>query len=136
MESPSLCFWLVMCDCTATLCFATVLGFNRLCNWLVCRNSTTLCGKIQGEVRKFLHRFRSYFGSQISTQPLNEVHIYRLQPKSATKGEFFSCIFVFDCFESASQIANGEGSRRIKKLRQLKTHENVLKKMQSQNVES
>ena len=51
-------------------------------------------------------------GSQISSQSLNEVHIYRLQPKSATKCEFFSSFFsphiffVFDCFESVSQIAN------------------------------
>ena len=60
-------------------------------------------GKIQGDSRKFLDRFKSYFGSQISSQSLNEVHICRLQPKSATKGEFFSSsYFVFDCqFESA-----------------------------------
>ena len=31
----------------------------------------------------------SYFGSQISSQSLNEVYIYQLQPKSATKGDFF-----------------------------------------------
>ena len=46
-------------------------------------------GKIQGDGRKFLDRFKSYFGSQISSQSLNEVHMYRLQPKSTTKGEFF-----------------------------------------------
>ena len=34
-------------------------------------------GKIQGDGRKFLDRFKSYFGSQISSQSLNEVH-YRL----------------------------------------------------------
>ena len=39
--------------------------------------------------RKFLDRFKNYFRSQISPQSLNEVHIYRLQPKSATKGDFF-----------------------------------------------
>ena len=62
-------------------------------------------GKIQGDGRKFLDRFKSYFGSQIPQSP-NEVHIYRLQPKSATKGEFFSSyIFVFDCFKLASRIA-------------------------------
>ena len=44
--------------------------------------------KIQGEGRKFLDCSKSYFGSQISSQSLNEVHIYRLQPKSATKGVF------------------------------------------------
>ena len=37
-------------------------------------------GKIQGDGRKFLHRFKSYFRSQISSQSLNEVHIYQLQP--------------------------------------------------------
>ena len=51
-------------------------------------------GKIQGDGRKFLDRFRSYFGSQISSQSLIEVYIYQLQPKSATKGEFFFHIFL------------------------------------------
>ena len=59
-------------------------------------------GKIQGDGRKFLDRFKSYFGSQISSQSLNEIHICRLQPQSATKGDFFPYIFVFDSqFESA-----------------------------------
>ena len=49
---------------------------------------------IVGDGRKFLDRFKSYFGSQISSQSLNEVHIYRLQPKSATKDDFFSHIFL------------------------------------------
>ena len=35
-------------------------------------------GKIQGDSRKFLDHFKSYFGSQISSQSLNVVHIYRL----------------------------------------------------------
>ena len=54
-------------------------------------------GKIQGDGRKFLDRFKSYFGSQIS-QSLNEVHIYRLQSKSTIKDDlfFFIYIFVFD----------------------------------------
>ena len=46
-------------------------------------------GKIQGDGRTFLDRFKSYFGSQISSQSLNEIHICRLQPKSATKVDFF-----------------------------------------------
>ena len=46
-------------------------------------------GKIQGDGRKFLDRFKSYFGSHISSQSLNEIHIIRLQPKSATKGGLF-----------------------------------------------
>ena len=51
-------------------------------------------GKIQGDGRKFLdRRFKSYFGSQISSQSLNEVQICRLQPISATKGDFFSIYF-------------------------------------------
>ena len=52
----------------------------------------TLSGKIQGDGRQFLDRFKSYSGSQISSESLNEVHVivYRLQTKSATKGEFLS----------------------------------------------
>ena len=46
-------------------------------------------GKIQGDGRKYLDPFKSYFGSQISSQSLNEIHICRLQPKSATKDDFF-----------------------------------------------
>ena len=57
------------------------------------RPESCLSGKIQGDGRKFLDRFKSYFRSKIS-QSLNEIHIYRLQPKSATKGEFFSYIFL------------------------------------------
>ena len=69
-------------------------------------------GKIQGDGQKFLDRFKSYFVSQISPQSLNEIHIYQLQLKSATKGGKKSYIFVFDCFELASRIANGERSQR------------------------
>ena len=55
-----------------------------------------LCGKIQGDGRKFLDSFKSYFGSQILSHSLNGIHImYPLQPKSATKGKFFPYIFVF-----------------------------------------
>ena len=50
-------------------------------------------GKIQGDGRKFLDRFKNYFGPQISSQSLNEIPICRLQPKSATKGEFCCCCF-------------------------------------------
>jgi len=50
-------------------------------------------GKIQGDGRKFLDRFKSYFGSQISSQSLNEVHMYQLQPKSATKSIFLHIFF-------------------------------------------
>ena len=51
-------------------------------------------GKIQGDSRKFLNRFKSYFGSQISShsQSLNEVHIYQLA-KIPTKRSFFSFFF-------------------------------------------
>ena len=47
--------------------------------------------------------FKSYFGSQISSQSLND---YSQNPQQ--KVSFFSYIFVFDCFESVSWIANGE----------------------------
>ena len=46
-----------------------------------------ILGKIQGE--KLKSKAKNYFESQISSQSLNEVHIYRLQPKSATKGDLF-----------------------------------------------
>ena len=45
--------------------------------------------KIQGDGRKFLDRLKSYLSSKIFLQSLNEIRIYRLQPKFATKGEFF-----------------------------------------------
>ena len=58
-----------------------------------------LCGKIQGDGRKFLDSFKSYFGSHILSQSLNGIHImYPLQPKSATKGKFFSIYFCL-CFQ-------------------------------------
>ena len=46
-------------------------------------------GKIQGDGQKFLDRFKSYFGLQISSQSLNEIYIYQLQPKSTTKCDLF-----------------------------------------------
>ncbi len=66
-------------------------------------------GKIQGDGRKFLDRFKSYSGSQISSQSLNEVHIYQLQPKSATKGDFFHHIFlslIVSSWRHGLQMAN------------------------------
>ena len=45
------------------------------------------------------------FGSQISSQSLNEVHIYRLQPNSATKGEFFH-IFLSLSWRHRLQMTN------------------------------
>ena len=59
-------------------------------------NFNLQAGKIQGGSRKFLDSFKSYFGPQISSQSLNEIHIGRLQPKSATKGDLKKYIFVFD----------------------------------------
>ena len=53
-------------------------------DWLI-----SILGKIQGAGQKFLDRFKSYLGSQISSQSLNEIHICQLQPKSTPKGEFF-----------------------------------------------
>ena len=92
------------------LCTAVETAISEV-HKLVRTGGVPTSGKIQGDGRKFLYRFKSYSGSQISSQSLNEFHVYQLQPKSTTKGEFFSYIFVFDCFESASRIGNGERSR-------------------------
>ena len=54
-------------------------------------------GKTQGAGRKFLDRLKSYSRSQISSQSLNVVHIYRLQPKSATKSDFFLHKIIIAC---------------------------------------
>ena len=42
-----------------------------------------------GKVQEIPGPFKSYFGSQISSQSLNEVGIYQLQLKSTTEGDFF-----------------------------------------------
>ena len=55
--------------------------------------------------KETVRRFKSYFGSQVSSQSLNEIHIYRLQPKSATKGDFLKYIFVFDCQFELAHVA-------------------------------
>ena len=70
-------------------------------------NGTDL-GKIQGDGRKFLDRFKSYFGSQISSQSLNDVHIYRLQPKSAAKDDLFHIFLslIVSNWRYGSQMAN------------------------------
>ena len=59
----------------------------------------------QGDGRKFLDRFKSLFvvvvflgGSQKSSQSLNQVYIYRLQPKSAVILFCFFHIFLSDFF--------------------------------------
>ena len=62
------------------------------------------CGKIQGDGRKFLDRLKSSFGSQISSQSLIDVHIYRLLQKSA-KRWVLSYILVFERFELAHHVA-------------------------------
>ena len=64
--------------------------------------------KSKGDGRKFLDRFKSYFGSQISSQLLNEVYIYRITADIRNKRWVFflffffslslSYISVFDCF--------------------------------------
>ena len=65
-----------------TLTPAALLGFS-------------VCFSVKGDGRKFLDRFKSYFGSQISSQSLNEVHIYRLQPKSVKQKVIFFLIYIF-----------------------------------------
>ena len=102
---------------------------------------------IQGDGRKFLDRFKSYFGSRISPQSLNEVRIYRLQPKSGTKGDLFIVfcfslphMFLFLIFSNQRhglRMANEADEVLLgKRPRQLKTTENLRKKCQSENVES
>ena len=72
-------------------------------------NQNLLLGKIQGDDRKRLDHLKSYFGSQISSQSLNEVCIYQLQPKSATKGEliiFFKLSLIVSSWRHGLQMAN------------------------------
>ena len=104
-------------------------------------------GKIQGDGRKILDSFKSYFvfESQISSQSLNEVYIYYLSITAEIRNKrwVFSYIFVFDCFELVSWIANDEqrwqsaarSAALLNKLRQLKTTK-CMEKLQSENVES
>ena len=61
-----------------------------------CSPCQSSVGKIQGDSGKFLDCFKSYLGSQISSQSLNEVYIYWLQPNSTTKDMFYHTV-VFDC---------------------------------------
>ena len=89
--------------------FQYICDDEQPCLKLTLQAMITKTGKIHGDGRKFLDRFKSYFWSELS---LNDVHIHRSQPKSATKGEFLKYVFVFDCFKSTSRTANGERSRR------------------------
>ena len=76
---------------------------------VISENSKAAERKRQGDGRKFLDRFKSYFGSQISSQSLNEVHIYQLQPKSATKGDFLLDIIlslIVSSWRHGLQMAN------------------------------
>ena len=91
-------------------------GGRRFLNHFKSYFGSQISVKSKRDGRKFRDRFKSTLGSQISSQSLNEANIYRLQPKSATKCEFCFCfVFIYFClwfFESVSQIANGERSRR------------------------
>ena len=76
------------CQLSPSCWVAVLLAVTRCCAALVHSFQIPYSGKIQGDGRKFLDHFKSYFGSQISLQSLNEIHICQLQPKSATKGVF------------------------------------------------
>ena len=52
----------------------------------------------QGDGRKCLDHFKSYLGSQISSQSLKVFHIYILQPKSATIVVVFLIFFYFSIY--------------------------------------
>ena len=81
--------WLSRCALRLTVNVTVRLSLVIWCQ----RTSST--GKIQGDGWKFLDCFKSYFGSQISSQSLNEVPI---TAKSITKGEFFNIWTSFnDC---------------------------------------
>ena len=49
--------------------------------------------KIHGDGRKYLDHFKSYFGSQISSQSLNEVHIYRFYSQNLQQKVSFIIYF-------------------------------------------
>ena len=49
-------------------------------------------GKVQGDGRKFLDRLKSYFGSQITSQSLNESTDYSQKPQQKV------ILFCFDFF--------------------------------------
>jgi len=72
-------------------------GCLRLCNSV---SLTSLWVFIQGDGRKFLDRFKSYFVSQIS-QLLNEIHICRITAKIRNK----RCRFWQDNRTQRSQTA-------------------------------
>ena len=57
----------------------------------------------------------SYFGSQISSQSLNEVYIYQLQLKSATKCDFFFHIFL--SIQKYPHLNVGFGGTKISSLK-------------------
>ena len=112
-------------------------------NWPVCfwlRSAKQNSGQFQnpGKIqdgRKFLDRFKSYFGSQISSQSLNEVYIYQLQPKSATNGELYSYIFVFgSSWHHGLQMANEadevlQVSSLVKQAMAIKNHRKCTEKI-------
>ena len=80
----------------STFLIGPLSTFQAFSTFTCCHN--TRFDNTQGDGRKFLDSFRSYFGSQISSRLLNGVHIYRLQPNSATKGDFFPiyfCLWLF-----------------------------------------
>ena len=81
---------------SGSVCFILIAVFNPLLHWL----NWAKC-KMQGDGRKFLDRFKSYFGSKISSQSLNEIHIYQFYSQNPQQKGIFFIIFVFDCqFES------------------------------------
>ena len=88
-------------------------GNHERCRWqcLIVHNRYVYCWVKSRRRSEIPALFPIYSGSRVSSQTLDEVHIYRLQPKIRNKRWIFSYIFDFDCFESASQIANGEWSR-------------------------
>ena len=87
--TPLLWFWTHMNFTESTCSYSlSCLHWHRpaLLGFSVCFSVKSKAETVGNSV---LDRFKSYFGSQISSQSLNEGHIYRLQSKSATKGDHY-----------------------------------------------
>ena len=65
-------------------------------------------GKIQGDGRKFLDRFKRYFGSQISSQSLNEDYITNYSRNPQQKVSFFHIFLslIVSSWRHGLQMAN------------------------------
>ena len=123
----------------ASKCYTTV-SQNRLTKGMqqhanfpgnpLCEATKQHLGKIQWDGQKFLACFKSYFGPQISSQSLNEVHIYWYSRNPQQKVIFLLLLFCFCLW--LSWIANGERSRLsglVKQATAIKNHRKCMEKI-------